>query len=293
MVTAKRKVRFFRATDGDLKAITGGFPAQQVHRNLRTLVASRRAEVGIGAGQKLVAKALKAPRRSRGRHLVLYKVSHDDLPLLYDQGTFQPLADVINATTNLAEPAHFAFFPDDIVAHLYNHNGPKERNLAAYLATTMDMDVLFGAVPREDVLQSIAEAGGVKLFDLRLRVETAALLNGMPLRGMQILSEEYTTADVEVILRATTPAERRSLGALMVNVGWFLQRAGGRRAVRRAKVALDDTDELSEDRLVDLLDDKLGLTELVETVPGQKRYLEESSAMSALEDAYDKVAGRL
>ena len=288
-----RKVKFFRAVDGEGKRLPGEFPADQVQTLINEMVAGHKAELDIGLGQKLVAKSLGNPGSMVGYHIVMYRVSSDDLPMLYENGEFRPLADVIATNVDIAEPAHFAFYPNSILAHLYNHNGPKQVQLSSYLHETMDFDVLFDVIARGDVLSSIADAGGVRLFKFRVRTEDLSRFQGLGLDGMRALADDLPVGDIEVILRATTPEQKRAFGNSVQRIASRIGQAQRRKYVEKAKVALNDTDALSEGREVDILDDPVVLSQQVDTIPGQRRYLEEGSAMSALEDAYRKVSGQL
>jgi hypothetical protein len=288
---AERKVKFFRAVHPDGTRLAGGFPAAKVLKSIDEMVVAGTAELKISLGQRLVAKSLG--KATHGHHIVFYRVSSDDLPMLYENGEFRPLEEVIAAGVDIAEPAHFAFFPNGVVAHLYNHQGPKQAQLASYLLQTMDTDVIFDPIARDDVLASIANAGGVSLFKFRARAEDLSRFDGMHLEGMRQLANDFPVADVEIILRARTDDQRRALGGRIQGVVQRATQAGRRGYVENAKVALKDTDALSEGREVDILQDVIVLTQSVDTMPGQRRYLEEDSAMSALEDAYRKVRARL
>jgi hypothetical protein len=285
-----RKVKFFRAVDSDGSRFDGGFPRDNILENLEKMAKNGTAELDVSFGRRLIAKSLG--KSTQGRHIVLYRISSDDLPMLYEGGQFRPLADVIEATADIAEPAHFAFFPDDVVGHLYNHVGPKQPNLSTYLFQTMSLEVVFDPIAREDILASIANAGGVRLFRFRARAEDLARFNGIGLDGMRALAEDNPIGDVEIVLRATTPDQKRDLATTMGRILPRLSRANRREFVENAKVALTDADALSEGREVDVFTDPIVLTQQVSTIPGQKRYLEEESAMKALEDAYQTVQGR-
>ena len=286
----ERKVKFFRAVDGDGQPLDGGFQAMQVLRLAREMARHGTAELDIGLGRRLIAKALS--RRPEGHHMVLYQVRGDDLPMLYENGAFRPLADVIHENADIAEPTHFAFFPDDVLGHLYNHYGPKPVQLSKYLFETMQYDVLFDAIARDDVLTSIANAGGVRLFRFP-RAEDLGRFEGMSLDGMRALADDLPVGDVEVVLRATTPEQKRSMGRALQQIVTRARRGDRSRYIETAKVAMTDADDLSEGREVDVFTDPIVLTQEVATIPGQRRYLEESSAMDALETAYQRIRSRL
>ncbi len=287
---ASRKVKFFRATDADGTLYPGGFPAADITRLIGEMAKGGTAEIPLGLGLRLVAKGLG--KKACGHHVVLYRVSHNDLPLLYENGEFRPLEDVISSGADIAEPAHFAFFPDDIVANLYNHNGPKQVQLASYLLTTMNLDVLFMPIAREDIIESIANAGGVQLFSLRVKVEDLQRFDGMSLGGMKALGEDFPVGTVEIILRATNPDQKRRLGRVIQRTAGQLQSNRRAKYVDKARVKLTDADALSDGREVNLIEDLIVLTQHVDTVPGNRRYVEEASAVDALEDAYRRVQGR-
>lgn len=289
---ADRKVKFYRACDGGGTPLGNQFPRARICEIFEELTQNEEAELDISFGQKLVAKSLGQSAQGH-HHIVLYRVSSDNLPMLYEHGRFRPLAEVINATTDIAEPTHFGFFPRGIIGNLYNHQGPKHAQLATYIVEKTDLDVIFDAIARDDVLASIREAGGVRLFNFRVRSEDLGRFENISLDGMRALANDFPASDIEIVLRATTPDEKRNMGRAIERLATRLRQGNRRQYVEKAKVAMNDTDALSEGREVDVFNDPIVLTQRVDTIPGQKRYLEEESAVAALEDAFRRVRNRL
>lgn len=288
---AERKIHFYRAID-DAGRLRRDFPADAVVQLLRREVKAGRAEVESRGGRYLLAEPFRTPRGADGHFLALYNVSSEDLPMLYNRKTrtITPLEDAI-AGGDIAEPTYFGFYRAGILAFVYNQRGPTPKALAIYLnGLLLDLNAEFAPVPRMDVLQAVEEAGGIKLLDLRIPLESADFLSQIPsIAAARSLLDNTRAGSIEIILRARTDVERTNMARRVQEIAPLLVGSRAREALERAKVELADRDVYSGDRPLDLLADSIVLEREVETVPGRRRHLQPQDALRAIDDAYREV----
>lgn len=253
--------------------------------------------MAISLGRTIVGHPYRARANDSGLHIVLYQVETQDLPFLRDPQTrdFRPLEDVLRGAPELGQPTYFGFFPGDVMAFVYNHKGPKEAVLGSYLHWLDNrMNHTFLPVVREDVMDAIRDASGVRLFNIRVATDQLARLSDIDsLAGMGEVARRLPSGSVEVTVRAKTDDQKRSLGQLVGRVGGRLGTRNHRAAIERARVELAELDGLSGRSALDLLEDKLVVSHLVATVPGHRTYLREDAARDALEEAYSSVGQRI
>ncbi|HET9060523.1 MAG TPA: hypothetical protein VFN61_11425 [Acidimicrobiales bacterium] len=287
-MAAQRKVKIHRADPA------GFVPADAVGA-IRKAVQSGTAELSIGRGQSLLAKAPRKRPGDHGHHVVLYRIESDDLPFLLDRSTgdFKPLEEVLNSLPELAQPTYYGLFDDGIVTFVYNHVGPKESQLASYLywLDETKFDYTFPPVARNDILEAIAANQGVRLFNIRVLTDQLVRLSDISeLAGMRAVAEGLPVGDVEIIVRARTDTQKSALGNVIQRIAPRLRSANHRGAIEKARIELAEIDGVTGDESLNLLLDKLVVTHTVDTVPGNRRYLDETSARNALEEAYVQVA---
>jgi hypothetical protein len=269
--------------------LPGGFPIDDVVRILDERTRDETSEVRLGVATRLVARNLG--QGANGRHFALYDIRGDEFPMLYEHGVFRPLEEVLEDGTDIAEVSYFAIFPGDTLGMIYNHRGPKQGQFSAYLMELTDLEVQFIIVTRPDLIESIARAGGVRLLNLAVRLEDMGQMRAMGLPGIRALAQEVPAGEVEVILHARTVDQRRNLGRY---VQALLPRLGGPNgSFKKARAVLTDADALTDGRTVDLLEDRLVMSQEVDTILGHRNFLDEDSAVQALEDAYAAVEARL
>lgn len=265
---------------------------------IRKAVQAGAAELSTGKGQSLLAKAPGKRRGDHGHHVVLYRIESDDLPFLLDRsaGDFKPLEEVLNRLLELAQPTYYGLFDNGIVTFVYNHAGPKESQLASYLywIDEAKFDYTFPPIARHDILEAIAANQGVRLFNIRVPTDQLARLSDIDeLAGMRAIADGLPVGDVEIIVRARTDSQKSALGNVIQRIAPRLQSDNHRGAIEKARVELAEIDGVTGDESLNLLLDKLVVTHTVDTVPGNRRYLDETSARDALEEAYAQVAQRL
>lgn len=282
---------FHQVTDLDGNRFKPSFDGGGVLTALDNLVAAGDAEFAAMPGRVLVAKTVGQGRR--GAHLALFLVQEEDLPYLYSNGQFSTL-DALVQGGRVADPTYFAFFPNNVLAFVFNQKGPRPKALARYLFAKLDLELDFPVIPRPSILDTVAQAGEVKLVDVKVPAETAHLLGDDVLgRATRMLAEALQFADVELVFRARTRADRERFTRRMQEVlpSWL----GTSRidALKKAQAVLGSEDTYSGDRPLNLLEDLIVYQADIDLVPGSRRYLEESDVMSELEGAYKSLRGEI
>lgn len=227
--------------------------------------------------------------------MVLFRIESENTPYVYNRATgeLRPLEDILNDIPELAQPTYYGFFPDSTMAFVYNHLGPKEAQLAAYLkAIDQSLDYVFPPVARQNVLEAIAQNGGVRLFNLRVPTDQLVRLNHIQdLNALSVLARSLPVGDVEIIVRARTDDQKRGLARAVERIGQALGEGHTSEAVEKAKIELAELDAISGDSALNLLEDKLVVSHTVDTVAGNVGYLDEASARDAIEEAHRAVRG--
>ncbi|MGD0880093.1 MAG: hypothetical protein ABSB09_00805 [Acidimicrobiales bacterium] len=283
----EKKVRFHKADPAPVNL-------DLLHHRLEAVAQAGAAEMPMSLGQRLVGQALASRPGDVGVHFVMYRIQTEDLPFLRDPatGTFRPLEDVLDQAPELAQPTYYAFFPDNTMAFVYNHQGPKEAQLGSYLhwLDPHHLDHTFPPVTRDDVIQAIQQSGGVRLLNIRVPTDQLARLDDIrSLAGMKAVANRLPVADVEIIVRASTDDQRRGLGEVVSQIGEALLSPGRRSAVKKARIELSDLDGVSGMSDLDLLVDRLVVSHPIDTIEGNRKYLDETSARDGIEIAYQKV----
>jgi hypothetical protein len=286
---AERKVYFHQVTDLAGNRFKPSFNGSAVLTALDDLVAAGDAEYAAMAGRVLVGKTVGQGRR--GAHLALFLVREEDLPYLYNNGQFATL-DAFISGGRVADPTYFGFFPNNVLAFVFNQSGPRPKALARYLSAKLNVELDFPVIPRPRILDTVAEAGEVKLVDVKIPTNSAHLLGDNALRrATEMLAETLQFADVEFVFRARTKADRERFTRRIQEVlpSWLDNKA----ALKKAQAVLGSDDTYSGDRPLNLLEDLIVFQADIDLVPGSRRYLEEADVMSELERAYYQVRGEI
>jgi hypothetical protein len=278
-MAVKRKIHFLQTHD------VQGLPIREclapaVPAALAAIVAQGDARLGTPPRGAL----LGAPN---GRHLTLYSVRDDDLPSLYRNNQIVALEDALgDENVEIAEPTYFGCFDNGVIGFVYNHYGPRASRLSNYLAGVGIGDFTFAPIIRQDVMNRIAGADGLKMLKVRVRNEENLDLGGTTLRSARRLVDENAVSDVEVVLRAHGEVEQRG----------FLQRVAESLGILSAQNARSAHVEIVEDgqsELIDLVAARVTVTREIDTVPGHKKYLDPQEAVQALDEAYDEARHQL
>jgi hypothetical protein len=142
-----RSVQFWRIANADGTELTSQFPADAVVRRLGEAQGRRERRHRIAAdGIEILAEGLQT---SPHPHLAIYRTRRVNLPRLEDEGVVSVL--LLTGRQALAEPTYFAFFPRNVVALLFNNEGPRAGRLADYLNSKFGCTVSLLPVYREDL----------------------------------------------------------------------------------------------------------------------------------------------
>lgn len=291
MAQVQRTVRFYTAMNMQGKPWPGHFPTAEVFKKFDALwKKSSKAPVLALSGLRDLA-ALALGTQGKLHHGVLYMFRRDDWPMIHDVATGKIIPMNLTGSQEIAEPTYFAFCPRNVLAVLYNHNGPKVTHLCHYLTDRGGVDVDFAPIPHPDVLKAISGAGEVRGIDISIPTSRAKLLPaGDPAyREIRALAN---TSHAEVLhLRWAIDARRQDWAERDSFTSWakgFVKAMGQRLdSFSRAVVTVSPDDALAEPSL-NLLHESIIMSESVETVPGSK-WIEPEQAREAIGDAYARA----
>lgn len=286
-MAVQKKVRFHTTQPGPLNL-------DRLRHCLDAVRADGSAEMEMALGERLVGQVLAPRAGDKGTHLVLFRIQTENLPYLRDPqtGEFRPLEEVLHQVPELAQPTYYSLFPDQTMAFVYNHQGPKEVQLASYLhwLDPHRLNHTFPPVARDDVLAAVQENGGVRVLNIRVPTDQLTRISDIEsLAGMRAVARGLPVADVEIIVRAKTDNQKRDLGQIVGQIGRALGSPNHRAAIRKAKIELAELDGLSGLTDLDLLADRLVVSHPIDTITGNRKYLDEASARDGIEAAYHKV----
>ena len=168
-----RTVQFWRVANTDGSDLVAQFPATKVVRVLREAERRGRRRYRIQRdGTEVLGQGLSnRPHPS----LALHRTRRVNLPRLDDLGQIRPLT--LRQGQALAEPTFFSFLPRNIVATLFNNNGPRAGRLEDYLNAKFSCDISLVPIYRED-LSEVLEAMRVTAIDVSIPSAQAAQLSG-------------------------------------------------------------------------------------------------------------------
>jgi hypothetical protein len=294
MAAVKRTVRFNAIVDvsGDEDLIWDDFPGSDLVDEATALGVDEDGRLGIGQNAFLIAQPLQAPGSFAA--LVIYKVTQQDLPMLFntDTGEIRPLEEVLgDEAVDIAEPTYFVFFPGGVVGYVYNHVGPRPRHLELYAGFALNVEIEVRPIPRTDVLEALEQSGEVSL--VRFKVPTnllAAVPDDNILSETRDLSQLLPGTEVEVIVRARGAGGRQRLATAAHNA--LPRLLGQRAALRKLKVKLGADDDYRGDAELDLLEEHIVIEREIETVTG-RRYLAPDDAVKTIVQAYSDLEGSI
>lgn len=288
---AERKVYFHQITDVDGNRLSSELNRSDLITAIEELVEQEDAELASTPGRALVAKPLAV--RPSGAHLALYLVQEEDLPFLYQNGQITTLEDFVRGG-RVADPTYFAFLPNNVLAFVFNPRGPRARSLARYLYAKLGVEVDFPPIPRPNVLETVEQAGEVKQVGIKVPTDVAHLLGDDSLgRATQLLADTLQFADVELVFRARTRADRERFTRRVQEVlpSWLAP--SRRAALKKAQVVIGEDETYSGDRALNLLEDLIVFQADIDLVPGSRRYLDEEDVMREVETAYRQLRGEI
>jgi hypothetical protein len=291
MAGVNRTVRFNAIVDvgGDEEYIWDDFPAEDLLREADALGVYEEGRLALRGNAFLIAQRVPAPTGATA--LVMYKVTQQDLPMLFNSetGEIRPLEDVLgDEAVDIAEPTYFVFFDGGVVGYVYNHFGPRPRHLEMYVGYSLNFEIEVRPIPRTDVLEALNAAGEVSL--IRFKVPTrvlGAVTEDNILSETRNLAEILPGTEVEVIVRARGFTGRQRLAsAARATLPRLV--SGQRAALRKLKVKLGVDEDYRGDAELDLLEEHIVVEREIETVTG-RRYLAPSDAVQTIVAAFDDL----
>jgi hypothetical protein len=163
------RIDFFEPYDPETNhRWVGDFPRRRIGKRIDSLIAADAAELPTDPTRWLQPKHLPSPRGKSGGTIKatfvdLYRIRSDNWPYFSRQGTVTPLDAMLAAQDDdgIADLTHFGIFPGNIVVAIYNHFGPRMSGLSRYLRDRLGVDVDFRAIARDDMLDTLTNAGTV------------------------------------------------------------------------------------------------------------------------------------
>lgn len=287
MVDVERTVRFYAAFNGENGGRVTSIDWPGIQESLAKGT-EQENQVITGPGSLMVGKPLAADG------LTLLNVSQVDLPKLYNSetGELRDLDEVLgdDEVLDVAEITYFRGYPNGILGFLYNHRGPKPKQLGTYINRVFDpgLDLGFRPIPRTGVVEAVEEAGEVRVFRIKLPRTGAGTLEGTPLSGMKDLADSMGGSDIEVIIRARGPARSE----LARRTGPLARLLKDRRGISKLQVELGEGEDIQGERALDLLEEYLVVEATVPADAGRS-YIREDDALAVIDQAYAVVRGLL
>ncbi|EPR77227.1 hypothetical protein ADILRU_0430 [Leifsonia rubra CMS 76R] len=171
---AKRRVQFWRITDGVGDPLAFKFPAEEVVNEVATAVATGLGRyLTLSDGAQILGQAESGQQGSQC--LILYNRRTVNLPRHELDGVISTLA--LSTRAALAEATFFVFLPRNIVAVLYNQQGPSAGKLAGYLQAKLNLDIALEPIYRQDALEILANMDLSKLV-ISIDAAQAHLIQG-------------------------------------------------------------------------------------------------------------------
>lgn len=290
--TITRKVRFNAIIDLDStpETVWGEFPVNDVFREVEHLGVGTEGRLARSNGQYVMAHPIPSESCSA---LCMYRVRTESLPMLFNSQTreVRPLDEVLaDPNLEIAEPTYFGFFPGGIVAHVYNHVGPRPRDLELYLDHACGLKVELRPIPRVDVMEALREANGVRV--LQLKVPASAHIEDADPAELGMTREIlnlFPGSDVEIIVRARGKTKPRQLAAsVRERVNPLLEHKD---LMKKLRVNIEAQDDYAGGAL-NLLEDVLVIEREFETV-SHARYLDPNDAVRGIVSARSELGGQI
>jgi uncharacterized protein YgbK (DUF1537 family) len=223
-------------------------------------------------------------------------VRRSGLPQVERGGAISPLP--IPTTAGLVEQIHVVFFPDQIVGSEFNFYGPRMASLAHYFAVKADgvcPPVKFEPLLRQNVTQQLDRLQDVRLLQLKIRSSYAAVVS----QADQDLGSAFEAAaragdadELEIILRPRAYSRGQLSQRVLDTMRRLLQRPDLREEASRFIVkGMDSVTGRVE--LVDFLGDQLISRKQIILQDRRTRALDQESAYSAIQAAYDELRDQL
>jgi hypothetical protein len=217
-------------------------------------------------------------------HVSVATVRRDNLPFLERDGHTSALP--LPRGDNLAEPTHFVFFGDRIVAMVRSQTTPRHITGAIVLSERGDIPLAFAPILRPEIEALVMNSIEVAQLELRVAGSSfnrAAAEAGDPIEAVHQMTAKFSGAGVaRVTLRATTAPDRQRFRSWLIR-----QLQGGAFAdgAEAAKAKVIDRD--GQRQMVDLIEDQIAHTATVMT-NGVTRHLNPGDVYDAVQRNFEE-----
>ncbi len=238
-------------------------------------------------------------RMQANQRMQFATVRRAGLPLVEDgSGTLTSLG--IPPSSGLAEITHVLFFPNNILGAVFNFYGPRPTRLSGYLKAKVPgtpAELSIEPLIRADVAEQLDRFETLRLVDLKIRPSYAQIVE----QANDSLGSAFTAATAAVTdgakgLQLVLTSDRKktaSLGQTLMNaVKWLAARDDLHENVSRFTVGGLDS-ETGNSAKLDLLSDKLVMAKKIVRQSARSRALDNNSAYSAIQEAYNELSDEL
>lgn len=272
----------------------GDFPRRRVATRVEELVAANEAELRTSPTKWLLPKVVHSD--DKGTFVDLYRIRSDRWPYFSRQGAVTPLDAVmaVDDDDGLADVTHFGLFPGNIVVAIYNHFGPRHRDLSRYLLDRLGLDVDLRPVPRDDMMETLNGASTVKKFHMRFATRQGDILRsngGDFAEDAARLGRALPQTDIDITLTIRGSEQSGSAASRVKNAAVDIV-TGARSALKAASVQIGEDDDYGR-AVLDLLEDDIVLSRPAPPHITSKRYITEGDAIDVLRDSYRMMTGEL
>lgn len=290
------RIDFYEPYDADTgDRWAGDFPRRRIADRIQALISDNSAELSTGPTRWLQPQVIATPKGKSGRpakatFLSVYRIRSDNWPYFSRQGQVTPL-DVMIADAGdddgIADVTHFGMFPGNILVVVYNHFGPRASALGRYLHDKVGVNVDFRPVVRDDMLETLQNAGTVRRLTVKFPGIQAPAIREAGGFGADAaeLAEEIPDTDVTVEFVLKGKAATGNPATRVKQVARELLESVAAGALKTAAVEIGSEDDYGR-TMLNLLEDELVLTVPVPAGIVNKRYMPEGQAVRVLRESY-------
>ena len=293
-VGVSRTAQFWQITTPEGDHLLGGFPVSAVMSLIVGLTVPG-IYVDLLDGTRLLAQPQNT-KKNEPSHLILYRIRRNNIPALEQAGTISDLN--ILADQNVAEETHIVFLSNNVIAVLFNQDGPRISRLPEYLYRQFLIDIGVRPLLDPNTARNLQNMGQITSIELTIPVASAALLPTSDsnadetLNALKLMAEKSLgrTLHVKTVLstRATSEGSQK-WRALIDTVVLSPMLALFRKLKVHAKSNVPGGPSLT----IDFAEEQLVLKVLVELTNESSRRAKPESVRQALVDAHTKLAGTI
>lgn len=289
------RVDFYEPCDGATgERWEGDFPRRRVARRIADLIAADSAELSTGPTRWLQPQVIATPKGKSGgsvkaTFLSLYGIRSDNWPYFSSQGTVTPLDAMIAAADDdgIANVTHFGMFPGNVLVVIYNHFGPRASSLGRYLHDKVGVNVVYRPVARDDMLETLQNAGTVRRLTVKFEgVQAPAIREGGRFGADAAdLAAEIPDTDVTIEFTIKGRAASGNAAARAKQVAGELLGNVADGALKNVSAEIGSDDDYGR-TMLNLLEDQLVLSVPLPDGVVSKRYVPEPQAVTVLRRSY-------